>query len=35
MSKPFFTYDEQLHKLEQEKGLIIRDKDYALAMLES
>ena len=29
MAKVFFTYAQQLYKLEHEKGLIINDKQYA------
>ena len=29
MKKPFFTYQQQIDKLEKEKGLIISDKQYA------
>lgn len=34
MPKPFLTYDEQIHKLEHEKGLIISDKLYACNHLQ-
>ena len=29
MAKVFFTYAQQLYKLEHDKGLIINDKQYA------
>ncbi len=32
--KPFLTYDQQIDKLEKEKGLIINDKDSALKLLK-
>ncbi|MDD4112894.1 MAG: Abi family protein [Herbinix sp.] len=32
--KPFLTYDQQIDKLEKEKGLIIIDKDSALKLLK-
>ena len=35
MSKVFFTYDQQLDKLEKEKGLIIADRAYAESMLKA
>ena len=35
MSKKFFTYNQQLDKLENEKGLIITDRVYAEKMLKS
>ena len=35
MSKKFFTYNQQLDKLEKEKGLIISDRAYAEKMLKS
>lgn len=34
MSKVFFTYEQQLDKLEKEKGLIIADRTYAESMLK-
>lgn len=34
MPKPFLTYDEQIHKLEHEKELIINDKIYARKQLQ-
>lgn len=34
MSKTFYTYEQQIHKLEAEKELIINDKDYAVNMLK-
>lgn len=33
MSKKFFTYNQQLDKLEKEKGLIISDRVYAEKMV--
>lgn len=33
MPKPFLTYQQQIEKLQNEKGLIIRDTDYAETML--
>ncbi len=33
MSKKFLTYDEQLDKLENEKGLLIPDRGYATSIL--
>lgn len=35
MSKVFFTYEQQLYKLEKEKGLIVADRAYAESMLKS
>lgn len=35
MSKVFFTYEQQLDKLEKDKGLIIADRSYAESMLKS
>ena len=34
MSKPFLSYDDQLNKLEQEKGLIIANRHYARTTLQ-
>lgn len=34
MPKPFLSYDDQLDKLEQEKNLIIANRDYARTMLQ-
>lgn len=34
MAKPFLTYEQQIEKLQDEKGLIINDKEYAKAMLK-
>ena len=34
MLKPFLTYNEQIHKLEHEKELIISDKTYACKQLQ-
>lgn len=34
MPKPFHTYDEQIYKLEYDKGLIISDKAYACKQLQ-
>ena len=34
MPKPFLSYDDQLDKLEQEKDLIIANRDYAKTMLQ-
>ena len=34
MAKKFFTYEQQLHKLQQEKDLIIPDTDAAKLTLE-
>lgn len=28
--KPFLTYNQQIKKLEEEKGLKIEDKDFAI-----
>lgn len=35
MSKVFFTYEQQLDKLEKDKGLIIADRAYAESMLKA
>lgn len=34
MAQKFLTYDQQLHKLQNEKGLTISDRNYAQKMLE-
>lgn len=34
MSKPFLTYNEQIHKLEHEKELIITDREFACKQLQ-
>ncbi len=28
--KPFMTYEQQIHKLQNEKKLEIKDKEYAI-----
>lgn len=35
MAKVFFTYEQQLDKLEKEKGLIINDRNYAKSVLKA
>jgi abortive infection bacteriophage resistance protein len=34
MAKPFLSYDQQINKLTGEKGLLIPDCDYAIAILK-
>lgn len=34
MAKPFLTYQQQIEKLRDEKGLIVSDEDYAELMLK-
>lgn len=35
MPKVFFTYEQQLDKLEKDKGLVINDREYAKSMLKA
>ena len=35
MSKPFLSYEDQLHKLESDKGLIVSNKDTAKVALKN
>jgi len=34
MSKVFMTYDQQIRKLRDEKGLIIENEEYAISVLK-
>ena len=34
MANPFLSYDQQINKLTGEKGLLIPDCDYAIAILK-